>query len=441
MTSIALSKSAAHFARLRGTNLLSRTEAFAEWRMRRLAADVWPFSRVLQRAPGPTTTMRDETGREVAGINFGSHDYLGMAGHPLIREAAARALAEFGPHVSCSPILQGNTRLSLELERALGEWLGLDHVLLFPTGWAAGFGVITALVRPDDHVVMDRLAHASLQQGAQAATRNLHLHRHLDVAAAEHALREIRARDATNAILMVSEGLFSMDSDTPDLAALQRMCRAYDATLLVDVAHDLGATGPGGTGMLGAQGVLDEVDLIVGSGSKTFAANAGFVATRSPAVKQYLKAYGGPHLFSSGLSPINAAVFLEAIRIAIGAEGDARRARVQEVAAIVRVRCEQHKIPCYGVPSPIVAVPIGSEKLARLAAGALWRAGVFAHLVEFPAVPVGAARVRLLAMADHEDEHARAAADRVVASIAEARIALALLESAEAYEPQPIQRA
>jgi glycine C-acetyltransferase len=438
MTSIALSKSAAHFAKVSGRNLLTRTEAFAEWRTRRLAADVWPFSRVLQAAPGPTTILRDETGRELAGINFGSHDYLALSGHPQVREAAARALRDYGPHVSCSPILQGNTQLSIDLERALGEWLGLDQVLLFPTGWAAGFGVITALVRPEDHIVLDRLAHASLQQGAQAATRNIHLHRHLDVGHAEAVLREIRAKDATNAILLVSEGLFSMDSDTPDLAALQRICRAYDATLLVDVAHDLGATGPGGTGMLGTQGVLDDVDLIVGSGSKSFACNAGFVATRSPAVKQYIKAYGGPHLFSSGLSPINAAVFLEAIRISIGVEGDTRRARAYEVATTLRVRCEQQGLMCYGVPSPIVAVPIGSEKLARLAAGALFRHGVFAHLVEFPAVPVGASRFRLLAMADHTDGHAHFAADRVVAAIGEARISLAMLDADSA---PPVQRA
>lgn len=419
--SLALSKSAAHFARLSGPNLLTRTDAYARWRESRLASEVWPFSRVLHRTPGATTTISDETGRLVSGLNFGSHDYLGLSVHPAIREAAERALRDFGPHVSCSPILQGNTRLSLELEAALAELVGMEHVLLFPTGWGAGFGAITALVRPEDHIVLDRLAHASLQQGAQAATRNLHHHRHLDVDAAEGILRELRARDAEHGILVVSEGLFSMDSDTPDLARLQRVCRAYDATLLVDVAHDLGATGPGGTGMLGLQGVLAEVDLVVGSLSKTFASNGGFFATRSSAVKQYVKAYGGPHIFSSGLSAVQAGVVLEAVRIVRSDEGEARRERVRRTSTHLRASLERRGLACYGVPSPIVAAPIGTERLARLAASMLFRRAVFAHLVEFPAVPVGAARFRLLAMAEHTEDHAQLAAEHVLAAIAEAR--------------------
>jgi glycine C-acetyltransferase/8-amino-7-oxononanoate synthase len=426
----ALSKSAAHFARVSGKDLLARTEDYARWRAARLDAEVWPFSRVLQAAPGPTTVIRDETGREVEGLNFGSHDYLGLSYHPAIRAAAERALRDLGPHVSCSPILQGNTWLSRALEDAIAGLVGMEHVLLFPTGWGAGFGIITALVRPDDHIVMDRLAHASLQQGAQAATRNLHHHRHLDVDATEQLLRDLRAKDAEHAILVISEGLFSMDSDTPDLARLQRVCRAYDATLLVDVAHDLGPLGPGGTGQLGLQGVLADVDLVVGSTSKTFASNGGFLATRSAAVKQYVKAYGGPHIFSSGLSPVQAGVLVEAVRIVRDAEGEARRARVQAVAGALRAACEQRGLPCYGVPSPIVAIPVGSEKVARLAATRLFARGVFAHLVEFPAVPVGAARLRLLGMSEHTEDQARHAAEAVSASIAEARAEVEALQPA-----------
>lgn len=423
-TPAALSKSAAHFARVSGPDLLARTEAYARWREARIDGGVWPFSRVLQGAPGTTATLRDETGREVVGLNFGSHDYLGLSFHPAVRAAVERALHDVGPHVSCSPILQGNSRLTVELEQALAGLVGMEHVLLFPTGWGAGFGAITALVRPDDHVVLDRLAHASLQQGAQAATRNLHVHRHLDVDAAEATLRELRARDAEHAILVISEGLFSMDSDTPDLARLQRVCRAYDATLLVDVAHDLGPVGPGGTGQLGLQGALADVDLVVGSTSKTFASNGGFLATRSAAVKQYVKAYGGPHIFSSGMSPLQAAAVTEAVRIVRSPDGDARRARVARVAAVLRGALDADGLACHGVPSPIVAVPVGSEKVGRLAAAALFDRGVFAHLVEFPAVPVGAARLRLLGMSEHTEADARRAAAMVSQSIAVARDAL-----------------
>src|SRR5207244_2190884 len=138
-------------------------------------------------------------------------------------------------------------------------------------------GAITGLIRPNDHVIVDNLAHACLQQGAHAATQNVRRHDHLDIAAVHSHLQEIRANDTKNGILVVTEGLFSMDSDTPDLQTLQALCHEYEATLLVDVAHDLGAIGPGGTGFLGIQDMLGKVDLVVGAFSKTFASNGGFL--------------------------------------------------------------------------------------------------------------------------------------------------------------------
>src|SRR5262249_25642590 len=156
------------------------------------------------------------------------------------------ALQEFGPHSASSPMLQGNTTLSLLLENALADLLRMEQVVLFSTGWGAGFGTITALIRPADHVILDHLAHACLQQGAQAATQNVRRHPHLDIEAVRRHLQEIRAGDTRNGILVVTEGLFSMDSDSPDLQTLQDLCHEYEATLLVDVAHDLGAIGPGG---------------------------------------------------------------------------------------------------------------------------------------------------------------------------------------------------
>src|SRR5262249_46158784 len=153
----------------------------------------------------------------------------------------------------------------------------------------------------------------------------------------------------------------SMDSDTPDIAALQGACREYEATLLVDVAHDLGAMGPGGGGALGAQGLLGKVDLVMGSFSKTFASNGGFLAAHSPAVKQFAKYFANPHMFSNALSPVQAAVVSAAILIVRSPEGDVLRQRLFAAVQALRDGFARHGIDCYGTPSAIVPVPFRND--------------------------------------------------------------------------------
>ncbi len=421
----ALNKSVAHFARVSGPDLLARTEPYFKWHAARTEADVCPYSRALAAAPGASTQALNEQGDREIGINFASQDYLSLSAHPAIIDAGMRALRDFGPHSAGSPMLMGNTTLSIELEAALASMLETEHVALFPSGWGAGFGVIAALVRPDDHVIIDSLAHGCLQQGADAATNNVVRHEHLDLDAIESHLRAIRARDARNAVLVVTEGLFSMNSDGPDIRRLQNLCRDLGATLMVDVAHDLGSLGPGGGGQLAVQNMLGKVDLVMGAFSKSFASNGGFVATHSPAVRQYIKVYGGPHIFSNALSPVQAAIVLEAVRIARSAEGDALRASLMRAVNNLRSAFLMHGIRCMGTPSAIVPVPIGTEKLARVASKILFRRGVFANLVEFPAVAVGSARYRMQVMANHTDEQIRFAACQVIGSIHEAEEILA----------------
>ena len=166
-------------------------------------------------------------------------------------------------HSAGSAAFMGNTTHSLALERELGDFIGLEHVLLYPTGYAAGAGVIRGLVRAKDHVIIDALAHACLQDGAAAATKNVYLSRHLELASVTRWLTHIRSKDRENAILVVTEGLFSMDSDTPDIKAIAAVCREYGATLMVDVAHDFGCLGDG-RGHIGLQDATADVDIVIG---------------------------------------------------------------------------------------------------------------------------------------------------------------------------------
>lgn len=423
----ALRGSVAQFAQPRGANLIRRTEALDAWCRLRAAHGVWQYARALDGAPGSESRVQDEgaaPGTATRGINFASQDYLSLAAHPAVRDAAQAALIDAGPHSAGSAVLLGNSRYSLALEAALGQLLLLEHVTLFPTGWGAAFGVITALVNTRDYVLVDQLAHASLRQGANAATRNVVLHRHLDTGHVRELLAAIRARDTENAILVVTEGLFSMDADVPDLPLMQHLCREYNATLLVDVAHDLGAMGPGGAGSLGQQAMLGKVDLVMGAFSKTFAANGGFVASASRAVKRQLQLFAGPHLFSNALSPVQAACVLESLRIAGSSEGDSLRAALHQNALALRAGLAETGMRCLGVPSAIVPLWIGSEQVARLAGRSLAREGVFVNAVEYPGVPLGAARLRLQVMAGHRPAQLRQGARMIGTAVSEAGAAL-----------------
>jgi glycine C-acetyltransferase len=413
---LALDKNAYDFYRPAGANLLRRTDDYYAWVEARRSTELWQYSRTLEASPSNVSALRNDLGRLAKGINYNSQDYLSLNTHPAVRAAVQEALQEFGPHSAGSPMVLGNTHYSNSLEQSLAELTQMEHVMLFPTGWAAGFGSIVGLVRQDDHVVLDRLAHACLQQGARAATRNLVRYEHLNVEAAREAVREIRSRDAHNGILVVTDGLFSVDSDYCDLRKLQDYCSEYDATLLVDTAHDLGSMGPGGTGVLGMQGMLGKVDLVMSSFSKVFASNGGFLASRSPSVKQYVKMFSGTHLFSNALSAPQAAAVLQATRIVRSPEGDELRAKL--LAAITGLRDELTRLglTCMGEPSPIVPLLIGNEKLARVAHRLVFERNVLAFMVEFPIAPTGASRFRLQVQASHTPEQGREAA-RVFAAV------------------------
>ena len=404
---------------------MTRTSAILPWIAARCDAEVWPYGRAVSCAPGATTIAEAESAHVREGLNFATQDYLSLGSHPAVQDAAEQALRRYGVHSGGSSAIQGRSDISLALEREIGDTLQMEHVVLFSTGWGAAFGAVTALVRPDDHVVMDRLAHASLQTGVAAATRNVKRIEHLSVEGLRKALVEIRASDTSNGVLVVTEGLFSMDSDSPDLRAMQAVCREYQATLLVDVAHDFGSLGPGGTGQIGRTGMLGEIDIVMGAFSKTFASNGGFVATRHAGVRSYVEVYGGPHMFSNALSPIQVATVRESLRIVRSQEGDERRASLMAAIGTLRQSLTERGLQCLGDPSAVVPVLIGDTPVARLASGGVLRRGLFAALVEFPAVGIRAARFRMQVQADHTPEQAREAADLLVDAVAEARETIA----------------
>jgi 7-keto-8-aminopelargonate synthetase-like enzyme len=411
-----------------GRDLEKRTEPFFAWQDLRRQHGVWPYCRSTEIGPQPHCPIIDDAGRRNVGINFASQDYLSLSGHPAIKAAAIEAIERYGVHSAGSPAFVGNTGYSLALERKIAEFLKMEHTVLFPTGFAAGMGVIKGLVRSSDYIVMDAMAHACLHDGAEAATKNVYLHRHLDIDSARRWLKHIRAKDTENGILVVTESLFSMESDTPDIRQMQELCREFGATLMVDMAHDLGNLGEDGRGHLGLQKMVGEVDIVMGSFSKTFGSNGGFVATKSRAVKEYLRYFSTPGTFSNGLSPVQAAVVLKAFEIVDSAEGTELRGALNRNVVHLRDRLRQCGMEVYGDPSAIVCVKMGTETLARLVSRQLPELGLVANLVEFPAVPKGKARFRLQVMAKHRDEHILGAVEVLREALAQASADLDLVQ-------------
>lgn len=412
-----------------GADLERRVGNFFKWQNLRRQNGLWPFSRATDFGPRTEVLATDDRGIGMEGVNFASQDYLSMSSHPAIKETALAAIERYGVHSAGSAALVGNTTHSVALEQKIADFLQMEDCLLYPTGWGAGYGVIRGLVRSSDHIVMDALAHTCLQEGANAATRNIYLFRHLDLAHCRRWLEKIRSTDTENGIMVVTEGLFSMDSDTPDIAAMQELCNEFNATLMVDVAHDLGALGPGGRGHIGAQDMLGKVDIVMGSFSKTFASNGGFVAVKERPVKEYLRFYSPTTTFSNAMSPVNAAIVLKAFEIIDTDEGQVLRDELMANVLELRRQVREAGLDYYGDPSAIVAVKMGSEGLARLVSRELPELGLLANLVEYPAVGKGAARFRMQVMAKHTRQNVTDAVQRIVAAKAKAEIALATIDA------------
>jgi 7-keto-8-aminopelargonate synthetase-like enzyme len=405
------------FREVSGLTLNERLGGYYRWQSGRRKDGSWAYDKTLHGAPLPNSSMVDGCGRHIEGPNYCSQDYLSLASHDSIKKAATAAIEKFGVHSAGSSALLGNTSISRQLEAELAEFVQYPYALLFPTGWAAGYGVVKGLVRPGDWVVMDALSHACLQEGARAATPNVVSFPHLDNAAFERRLSRIRAKHPGAFILTITETVFSMDSDTPDLRGFLDICRKHEAVSLVDVAHDLGCLGPNGLGQLELQGAAGGPDLLIGSFSKTFASNGGFVAMKEPAIKEYLKMYSCPQTFSNALSPVQVAIVRAALAITKSREGAVRREQLYENSVYLRAQLTRDGFTCLGEPSAIVPVFLGQDGPARALWETLSNNGVASNLVEFPGVATNRARIRMQVQSSHTKEDA----DYFVKELAAAR--------------------
>lgn len=397
-------------------NLVERWTPVGEWFHERGRHGLDPYQKSFDGKISSRVSGALRDGLSFSGVNFASQDYLSLASHPVLVSAAIHAANEYGVHSAGSAALMGITSVSKELERSLESYLQYREVTLFPTGWTAGFGIVKMLARPGDHILIDVLAHACLQEGAQASGAKVHRFPHLSYDGVKRRLVNIRKNEPSAGVLVITETLFSMDSDTPDLAALQELCHEHNATLLVDCAHDLGCTGSEGLGVLANQDMIGKVDVLIGTFSKTFASIGGFVATQRAGFRTALRACCGPQTFTNAMTPIQANVVLAALSVVRSSEGEVRRSKMMSNAVKLRTALEAEKFTVLGNPSAIVPVVVGDSGGARKLTNAMIMGGAIVNLVEAPAVAKNQSRWRLQVMADHDDDAIQAFVQIAVSS-------------------------
>lgn len=379
-------------------------------------------------------------------LSFSSYNYLGLAGHPRVVAAAQEAVERYGTSVSAARILSGNRPVHTALEEAIAALLGTQDAVVLVGGHATNAGIVPHLYGPDDLVVHDALVHDSLQQGiaASGATRHAVPHGRADLV--EEALRARRHR--FRRVLVVTEGVFSMDGDLPDLPALVASARRHGAHLMVDEAHSVGVLGAHGGGICEELGVdPGDVDLLMGTLSKSLSSCGGYLAGHRSLV-QHLRYTLSALVFSAGLTPANTAASLAAIQVM--RDEPERLARLRDNAEhfLAGARARGMDVgPAVGVP--VVPVIVGESQAAVAVARGLAAHGVSANPIVFPAVPDDQSRLRFFLTSEHTHDQLDRALDVTARCLQETGVPLAgpttaagtTAVDAAPVEPTPVEDA
>lgn len=352
-----------------------------------------------------------------------SNNYLGLADHPKVREAASRAALTLGAGAGASRLVSGTMTIHAELERRLAAFEGSEACVLFGSGYLANLGAIGALAGPGDTIFSDALNHASIVDGCRASRAEIVVYRHLDCEHLEGCLQRDAAKNGATGgeherrRVIVTDSVFSMDGDLAPLARIAELARRYDARLIVDEAHATGALGAGGRGAVAAAGLQGEVDVLVGTLGKALGSYGAYVCASEQMVR-YLVNTARPLIFSTAPAPTSAAAALAALDL-LESEPELVY-RLHEAARALRTALAREGFAVRESGMHIVPLLIGENVDAMRVCDEALRHGVFAQSIRPPTVPSGTSRLRLAAMASHTPvqlkDAAKALADAVRAS-------------------------
>ena len=353
-------------------------------------------------------------------LNLCANNYLGLANHPDIRQAAIDGLTEHGYGMASVRFICGTQDLHVRLEQAISTFLGTENTILYSSCFDANGGLFEVLLNEEDAVISDALNHASVIDGIRLCKAKRLRYAHADMAELESRLQESRG---SRLRLIATDGVFSMDGDLAKLDHIVELADRYDAIVMVDDSHATGVLGPNGRGTPAHFGVVDRVDIVTSTLGKSLGGAAGGFTSGRAEIVELLRQRSRPYLFSNALPPVIASAALQAVKLV--AQGDALRAQLRDNAAFFRERLTALGFRLVPGHHPIIPVMLGDATLATSMADRLLREGVYVVGFSFPVVPKGQARIRVQMSA----AHTRAQLEQAVSAFAKVGRELRLIGS------------
>ena len=366
------------------------------------AAGVYPYFRAISSEQDSEVLIN---GKRV--LMFGSNCYSGLVNDPRIKEAAIEAVKKYGTGCAGSPILNGTLDLHKKLERRIAEYIGKEDVMIYSTGFGVNLGVVSTLTGREDYILWDEQDHASIIEGRRLSFSQQYKYKHNDMASLEQQLQRC---DPDKVKLIVTDSVFSMEGDVANIPEIVRLAKKYDATIMVDEAHGIGVFGQGGRGVCHHYGLAKDVDLIMGTFSKSFASLGGFIATDME-ITNYLRHHSRSYIFTASITPASTAAALKAIDIMI-AEPE-RQEHLWEITRYAldgfrNMGCEIGK-----TSTPIIPLFIRDNMKTFAITTELFEEGIFVNPVVSPAVAPSDTLIRFSLMATHTKEQVTEALEKI----------------------------
>lgn len=357
------------------------------------AAGVYPYFRAISSEQDTEVVMN---GKKV--LMFGSNSYMGLTNHPKVIEAAVEATKKYGTGLAGSPFLNGTLTIHKDLEARIADWMGKEDAMLYSTGFGVNLGVVSTLTGREDYVILDEQDHASIIEGRRLSFSNYLKYRHNDMASLETQLRKC---DPDKCKLIVTDGVFSMEGDVADIPEIVRLAKQYNATVMVDEAHGLGVFGDGGRGVTHHFGLTDDVDLIMGTFSKSLASLGGFIAT-DKVITNFLRHHSRSYIFTASITPASTAAVNAALDIIL-AEPE-RREHLWDITNYALENFRAMGCEIGNTSTPIIPLFIRDDYKTFHVTRDLLDEGVFVNPVVTPAVAPHDTLIRYSLMATHTKE-------------------------------------
>ncbi len=366
------------------------------------AAGVYPYFRAISSEQDPEVII---DGKKV--LMFGSNCYSGLVNDPRIKEAAIEAIRKYGTGCAGSPFLNGTLDLHKKLEQRIAEYIGKEDVMIYSTGFGVNLGVVSCLTGREDYILWDEQDHASIIEGRRLSFSQQLKYKHNDMESLE---KQLQRCDPDKVKLIVTDGVFSMEGDVANIPEIVRLAKKYNASVMVDEAHSIGVFGEGGRGTVNHFGLTDDVDLVMGTFSKSFASLGGFIATDKE-ITNYLRHHSRSYIFTASITPASTAAALKAIDIMI-AEPE-RQKHLWDLTNYALEGFRSMGFEIGNTSTPIIPLFIRDDFKTFAITHDLLEEGVFVNPVVSPAVAPQDTLIRFSLMATHTKEQVTTGLEKI----------------------------